>query len=61
VPSVTHYILQAQAMADGSVAGLQKTRALPPDEAPPVFKLGGVAIGNGFTDAVEQTLVQVDC
>jgi hypothetical protein len=89
VPSIAHYIVQAQAMADGTAAALRKRRALPANvkvrttpgccgschggvasvrEAdrclptrvqPPVFKLGGAAIGNGFTDAVEQTLVQV--
>lgn len=36
-------------MADGSDGSLRKRRALPADVAPPVFKLGGLAIGNGFT------------
>lgn len=59
-PSIGHYIVQAAAMADGSVAHLSKTRQLPPDVEAPVFRLGGVAIGNGFTHAVEQTLVQAE-
>lgn len=59
MPSIAHYIVQATAMADGTVGKLRTERALPPDVEPPVFKLGGLAIGNGFTEAVEQTLVQV--
>lgn len=59
VPSISHYIVQAAAMADGTVSKLHKVRALPPDVEPPVFKLGGLAIGNGFTEAVQQTRVQV--
>lgn len=51
--------MQAAAMHDGSAAKLRKQRALPPDVEAPVFRLGGSAIGNGFTDAVKQTLVQV--
>ncbi|WIA29141.1 hypothetical protein OEZ86_011652 [Tetradesmus obliquus] len=60
VPSISHYIVQAQAIADGTAHLLKKPRALPADVEPPVFKLGGSAIGNGFTDAVEQTLVQAE-
>lgn len=60
VPSIAHYIVQATAMADGTVGKLRTERALPPDVEPPVFKLGGLAIGNGFTEAVEQTLVQAE-
>jgi hypothetical protein len=59
VPSIAHYIVQAAAMHDGSAGQLRKQRALSPDVEAPVFKLGGLAIGNGFTDAVKQTLVQV--
>lgn len=46
-------------MADGTAHKLRKVRALDPSEEAPVFRLGGLAIGNGFTEAVEQTLVQV--
>lgn len=46
-------------MRDGTAHKLRKVRALPADVEAPVFKLGGLAIGNGFTEAVEQTLVQV--
>lgn len=59
VPSISHYIVQAAAMHDGTAHKLRKVRALPTDVEAPVFKLGGLAIGNGFTEAVEQTLVQV--
>jgi vitellogenic carboxypeptidase-like protein len=60
VPSIAHYIVQAAAMHDGSAGQLRKQRALSPDVEAPVFKLGGLAIGNGFTDAVKQTLVQAE-
>lgn len=59
VPSISHFIVQAAAMHDGTAHTLRKVRALPADVEAPVFKLGGLAIGNGFTEAVEQTLVQV--
>jgi vitellogenic carboxypeptidase-like protein len=49
VPSITHYIIQAKAAAEGWEAKLRKRRALPPGVPPPVFELGGAAIGNGFT------------
>jgi hypothetical protein len=52
VPSITHYIVQAQAIAEGWVDKMKKTRDLPQDIAAPVFKLGGAAIGNGFTGGV---------
>jgi len=58
VPSLTHYIVQAQAITEGWVDRMKKTRDVPQDIEAPVFKLGGAAIGNGFTDAVEQTKVQ---
>jgi vitellogenic carboxypeptidase-like protein len=60
VPSIAHYIVQAAAMADGTAHKLRKVRALPADVEAPVFRLGGLAIGNGFTEAVEQTLVQAE-
>jgi vitellogenic carboxypeptidase-like protein len=60
VPSIAHYIIQARAMADGTTTAMQKLRALPADVEPPAFKLGGIAIGNGFTDAVAQTEVQAE-
>jgi vitellogenic carboxypeptidase-like protein len=59
VPSISHFIVQAAAMHDGTAHTMRKLRALPADVEAPVFKLGGLAIGNGFTEAVEQTLVQV--
>jgi hypothetical protein len=31
-----------------------------PNIEAPIFPLGGIAIGNGFTDAVSQTLVQAE-
>jgi vitellogenic carboxypeptidase-like protein len=60
VPSISHYIVQAAAMHDGTAHKLRKVRALPADVEAPVFKLGGLAIGNGFTEAVDQTLVQAE-
>eukprot|EP00878_Enallax_costatus_P025460 GHUV01027238.1.p1 GENE.GHUV01027238.1~~GHUV01027238.1.p1 ORF type:complete len:479 (+),score=118.13 GHUV01027238.1:82-1518(+) len=60
VPSIAHYIVQAQAMAQGTTGAMRKLRRLPEDVEPPVFKLGGIAIGNGFTDAVPQTEVQAE-
>ncbi|EFJ43651.1 hypothetical protein VOLCADRAFT_65725 [Volvox carteri f. nagariensis] len=47
VPSIAHYILQAQ--LDGW------RRSLPPGTSRPLFRLGGVAIGNGLTDPRAQT------
>jgi hypothetical protein len=38
-------------MADGNAHLLKKPRALRADVERPVFKLGGLAIGNGFTGA----------
>jgi len=49
VPSISHYIVQAQAMNDGTADELKKFRELPEDVEAPVFKFGGLAIGNGFT------------
>ena len=62
VPSIAHYILQAHARAHGYERELRHPRRLAPGEAsaPPLFPYGGCAIGNGFTDAVEQTLVQAE-
>ncbi|KAF8072930.1 SCPL50 [Scenedesmus sp. PABB004] len=59
-PSIAHYIIQAAAQAAGTAGKLHRRRALPDDVEPPAFRLGGVAIGNGFTDAVAQTLVQAE-
>jgi hypothetical protein len=59
VPSISHFIIQAAAMHDGTAHNMRKLRALPANVEAPVFKLGGLAVGNGFTEAVEQTLVQV--
>eukprot|EP00775_Hariotina_reticulata_P013690 gene13690-13812_t len=66
VPSISHYIVQAQAMKDGTAHDLKQFRALPADVEAPVFRFGGLAIGNGFTgkfnhaNAVAQTLVQAE-
>ncbi len=49
LPSLGHYIIQADAMAHGEVDKLHKTRSLPEDVEEPLFTLGGMAIGNGFT------------
>lgn len=55
VPSISHYIVQAEAMADGTADKLKKTRDLPQNITRPVFKLGGLAIGNGFTGECSST------
>ncbi|KXZ46405.1 hypothetical protein GPECTOR_44g8 [Gonium pectorale] len=69
VPSIAHYIFQAaedatlDSTANRPTAGvaaeapppLLRKRALPPDTAPPLFRLAGVAIGNGLTDPRAQT------
>jgi vitellogenic carboxypeptidase-like protein len=60
VPSISHFIIQAAAMHEGTAHSMRKVRALPANVEAPVFKLGGLAIGNGFTEAVEQTLVQAE-
>jgi vitellogenic carboxypeptidase-like protein len=62
VPSISHYILQAHAKAHGYEQELRHPRSLRPGAAslPPNFPYGGCAIGNGFTDAVAQTLVQAE-
>jgi hypothetical protein len=60
VPSAAHYILQAHARHNGYEASLNRRRALPDDVEAPAFRLGGAAIGNGFTDAVSQTMVQAE-
>lgn len=54
VPSIAHYILQADAVARGYSDQLHRMRKLPEDEDAPVFRMGGLAIGNGFTDAHTQ-------
>lgn len=58
VPSISHYILQVDAMSNRFVDKLTVTRKIPADVDPPVFKLGALAIGNGFTDALTQTMHQ---
>jgi len=58
VPSIAHYILQADAIANGYIGDIDHPRALPKNVEAPVFKLGGIAIGNGFTDAETQTVWQ---
>jgi vitellogenic carboxypeptidase-like protein len=62
VPSIAHYILQAHARAHGYEHELRHPRRLGPGaaRAPPRFPYGGCAIGNGFTGAVAQTLVQAE-
>lgn len=60
VPSLAHFILQADAFASGYVDKLLHTRDLPSDVEPPLFKLAGLAIGNGYTDAETQTAYQAE-
>ncbi|GBF91928.1 serine carboxypeptidase-like [Raphidocelis subcapitata] len=60
VPSAAHFILQAHATAHGYADKLKKRREMDPDIEAPLFPLGGLAIGNGFTDAVAQTRVQAE-
>ncbi|KAG2444312.1 hypothetical protein HXX76_001069 [Chlamydomonas incerta] len=67
VPSIAHYILQVSEEADqgrdrrqpqqqgGAGALLSRRRSLPLGQSPPVFKLAGIAIGNGLTDPRAQT------
>jgi hypothetical protein len=56
--SITHYILEADAQAHGYLHKLQHPRRICKDVEGPVFPLGGMAIGNGWTDAPTQQLVQ---
>ncbi|KAI8473502.1 MAG: carboxypeptidase [Monoraphidium minutum] len=60
VPSAAHWILQAHAASHGYLDKLGKTRPMDPDIEAPLFPLGGLAVGNGFTDAIEQTRVQAE-
>ncbi|MEW5298618.1 MAG: hypothetical protein WDW36_001716 [Sanguina aurantia] len=60
VPSIAHYILQAEAVANGYGDRLRHPRALTADVERPLFTLGGLAVGNGFTDAEAQTLMQAE-
>lgn len=55
------HVPAADAVANGYVARMKHTRDLGNRvvEAP-VFKLGGLAVGNGFTDAETQTAVQAE-
>ena len=48
MPSISHYILQADAQAHGYLRKLDHPREIGQVEAP-LFKLGGLAIGNGWT------------
>ncbi len=47
VPSITHYILEADAQARGYLDRLSHARGIGKDVEGPVFPLGGMAIGNG--------------
>lgn len=58
VPSISHYIVQAEAMNSGYADKMKKLRDIGAEVERPVFKLGGMAIGNGFTDAETQTRYQ---
>ncbi|GIL69722.1 hypothetical protein Vretifemale_703 [Volvox reticuliferus] len=58
VPSISHFILQATARANGFEERLRHPRKLSDNVEAPVFQLGGLAVGNGFTDAETQTAVQ---
>eukprot|EP00200_Dunaliella_tertiolecta_P010739 CAMPEP_0202391350 /NCGR_PEP_ID=MMETSP1127-20130417/91786_1 /ASSEMBLY_ACC=CAM_ASM_000462 /TAXON_ID=3047 /ORGANISM="Dunaliella tertiolecta, Strain CCMP1320" /LENGTH=524 /DNA_ID=CAMNT_0048993775 /DNA_START=16 /DNA_END=1590 /DNA_ORIENTATION=+ len=70
VPSLSHYILQVDAISRGYYDQLKHPRLIKPagDFGPgshsnisiprPKFKLGGLAIGNGWTDADTQQMVQ---
>ena len=50
VPSIAHYILQLDATAKGRKNDIKHPREIPEaDIHQPNFKLGGIAIGNGFT------------
>ncbi|KAK9835972.1 hypothetical protein WJX81_002745 [Elliptochloris bilobata] len=71
VPSIGHFILQAERLggegnADSSAGRgrLAHTRALPSRYAlrlrPPAFRLAGLAIGNGLTDPGSQVLRHAD-
>ncbi|KAL6764564.1 Alpha/Beta hydrolase protein [Haematococcus lacustris] len=58
VPSLSHYILQATALHQGYLSKLQHPRDIGSEVGAPLFTLGGLAIGNGWTDAPTQQLVQ---
>ncbi|GFR46687.1 hypothetical protein Agub_g8305 [Astrephomene gubernaculifera] len=60
VPSIAHFILQADARANGYEGQLSHPRQLSPRVESPLFTLGGLAVGNGFTDAETQTAVQAE-
>ncbi|KAG2489745.1 hypothetical protein HYH03_011852 [Edaphochlamys debaryana] len=59
-PSIAHFILQASARANGFEHRLKHPRELKQDLDEPLFRLGGLAVGNGFTDAETQTAVQAE-
>lgn len=66
IPSIAHFILQASRTAAAAASSrhppppLRRTRPLPPNTPPPLFKLHGIAIGNGFTAPRTQTLMLAD-
>ena len=50
VPSIAHYIYQMDAIVSGKARELDHPRPIPADEIQdPLSKLGGIAIGNGWT------------
>ena len=50
VPSIAHYIYQMDAIVSGKAREVDHPRPIPADEIQdPLFKLGGIAIGNGWT------------
>ena len=50
VPSIAHYIYQMDAIVSGKAQEVDHPRPIPADEIQdPLFKLGGIAIGNGWT------------
>lgn len=48
VPSLSHFIVQMEAAASGQMHKLKRPRPIPAGLKDPLFKLGGVAIGNGW-------------
>ena len=50
VPSIAHYIYQMDAIVSGKAQEVDHPRPIPADEIQdPLSKLGGIAIGNGWT------------
>jgi hypothetical protein len=48
VPSIAHFIVQMAARASGDTSAIRRPRAIPEHVRWPDFRLGGVAIGNGW-------------